>query len=137
LKYNSLDVELINSGFDMIVTSNPFQAYQHLLFAFKNREIKSRDLEEKVKNVLSKKYLIRESERRPLTEDYYAILNSPEIANDIYEAYASSITLLKNDSETIPVRHLETTNFASLMIGSEDLSTFQETLGKYAPFTHF
>lgn len=136
-EYQSIEVELINAGFDVVATSNPVEAYQNLMAAYEDHDIKDKDLEEKVKNILTKKFILLHENESPFSGDYYALLNAPGINNDVYEAYAASITLLKNESDAVPFRNLGMTNFASLMIGEEELTTFQKTLEKYAPFTHF
>ncbi len=137
LKRNSTESELIKSGVDFILTDNPVRAYQVMLSELKNNEIRNGDLENRVKQVLKYKYLQRASlEENPsqLADQY---IRPSEVKNSIYESYAESITLVRNESDLIPIRNLETTNFASLSIGASELTKFQETLDKYAGFTHF
>ncbi len=48
-----------------------------------------------------------------------------------------AITLINNEANLIPFRNLKDHNFASVAIGSSDITPFQNTLSKYATFSHF
>lgn len=54
-----------------------------------------------------------------------------------YKLVENSITLLKNKNRIIPVKRLDTTKIATLFIGSDCLTEFQETCNKYTRITNF
>ncbi|WP_162341571.1 glycoside hydrolase family 3 N-terminal domain-containing protein [Cyclobacterium salsum] len=54
----------------------------------------------------------------------------------IEQLYAASITVVNNQEQAIPVRHLDMENMASLTLGSKG-ETFKNYLDKYTEFTHF
>lgn len=51
--------------------------------------------------------------------------------------FEEAITLVKNEYSLVPVKSLDTLRIASLVIGSENISPFQESLELYGPVTHF
>ena len=127
----TVELDLIRSGVDVIVTDDPETAYRNLYTNWKNHEIRNAEIEEMVKTVLRQKY--RQSN---IVSQKHSI-NTEEVADLIYESSAESISLVKNDKNVIPVKNLETSHFASLSIGSDKLTRFQETLDHYTEFTHF
>ncbi len=54
----------------------------------------------------------------------------------IEQLYASSITVINNEEEVLPIKQLELQNMASLTLGSRG-EVFKEYLDKYAKFTHY
>jgi len=134
LNRNSIESELISSGVDVIVTDNPVNAYKILYADWKKHELKNGEIEDRVKQVLRIKYdqnvQNSESPINILTKSY-------QFENTVYESYAETITLVENENDIIPVKNLETKSFASLSIGADEFTKFQETLDKYTGFTHF
>ncbi|SHM52861.1 beta-glucosidase [Cyclobacterium lianum] len=89
--------------------------------------------------------------RKILNAKYWAGLHRPQHINTqklverlsnfgtkalIEQLYASSITVLSNQTEAIPIRHLDTRRMASLTLGGKG-DTFKSYLDKYAEFTHY
>jgi CubicO group peptidase (beta-lactamase class C family) len=68
-----------------------------------------------------------------LTED----LHTPGMILQQQKLCESSITLLKNENDMIPVKNLEKLKIASLVIGYKDKGVFQETMDLYADVKHF
>ncbi len=64
-------------------------------------------------------------------------LNNPRAQALNYELYEQSVTVVNNDKNIVPFRHLDTLSFASVTIGLPEGNPFQETLDKYATFQHF
>ncbi len=127
----TVELDLIISGVDLIVTDDPETTYRNLYTNWKNHQIRNAEIEGMVKTVLRQKY------RQFNTAFQKPKINTEEIADLIYESYAESISLVKNDNDVIPVKNLELSHFASLSIGSDKLTRFQETLDHYTAFTHF
>ncbi|GAH69779.1 unnamed protein product, partial [marine sediment metagenome] len=76
----------------------------------------------------------------------YIPIRMENIGNDLnalsaqvlnYKLAENSITLLKNKSQIIPVKRLDTTKIVTLFIGSEHLTEFQKTCNKYTRITNF
>jgi beta-N-acetylhexosaminidase len=64
-------------------------------------------------------------------------LNSPVNELLTRQVFEQAITILKNNSDLIPLTHLDTLKIASLVIGAKELSPFQYRMGFYAPMDHF
>jgi len=136
--YNVDEGLLIESGYHQVITEDPASTFNELYRAWKSNQIKSSDLEDRVKKVLTYKYNKGLRQKSPFKPYNYALrANDPFLENAIYESYSDAITLVRNDHDELPVQHVDIDNFASLSIGKSQLSVFQETLGKYAPFVHF
>jgi beta-glucosidase-like glycosyl hydrolase/CubicO group peptidase (beta-lactamase class C family) len=54
----------------------------------------------------------------------------------IEQLYASSLTVVTNKQQIVPLKHLDLENMASLTLGKKG-ETFKNYLSKYAEFTHF
>ncbi len=71
------------------------------------------------------------------TEHLYADLNpkKAELTNRLLTENA--LTLLKNDQDLLPLRALDTLRIASVSIGADTITAFQQTLDLYTHVTHF
>ena len=76
----------------------------------------------------------------------YEALKTANIDKELNNSYAKyiqqklvekSLTVLKNEQEMIPLRRLDTLKIASISIGAEKKTTFQENLGWYTKIDHF
>lgn len=89
--------------------------------------------------------------RKVLNAKYWSGLHHPQQVNSqrlverlsnfgtkalIEQLYASSITVLNNNNEAIPIRHLDMERMASLTLGDKG-ETFKTYLDKYTGFTHY
>ena len=54
--------------------------------------------------------------------------------HDLIEA---GLTLIKNEKHTLPIKKLKHKQFASLAFNTDEITTFQNTLSKYAEVDHF
>lgn len=66
-----------------------------------------------------------------------ADLNPPEALQVNRKLYNSSVTVLRNTGNLIPLQNLETLKIASLVIGDTAQNAFQDRLGFYAPIDCF
>jgi len=67
----------------------------------------------------------------------YQDLNATPFLYTSQRLAEASLTLLKNEKNIIPLLRLDTLRIATLSIGSDTLSTFQQYCELYAPMTHF
>ena len=51
--------------------------------------------------------------------------------------YANALTVLNNDQNIIPVRHLESTRIATLAINKSETTLYQQKISKYVPADNF
>ena len=64
-------------------------------------------------------------------------LNAQEVELTKRKTIETSLTLLSNSNQVIPVSHLERTRIASVAVGSERITPFQKMLANYARVDHF
>ncbi len=106
--------------------------------ALDNKDIKQQMLDQKVKKILSVKYRAGLNKYQPInTDNLQSFLTRPEAQLVKRSLFENAITVVKNKSESIPIKILEDTHFASLTIGTNGVNTFQKQLGKYATFIDF
>ncbi|HPT21543.1 MAG TPA: glycoside hydrolase family 3 N-terminal domain-containing protein [Bacteroidales bacterium] len=108
------------------------------------------------KNYITSKKLTKEDIafkcRKNLAMKYWAGLNrlqpvSLKDINDdlspmtskalIRDLYANALTVLNNNNDIIPVKHLENIKIATIAIDRDKLSAFQKRVGDYFPADHF
>jgi beta-glucosidase-like glycosyl hydrolase/CubicO group peptidase (beta-lactamase class C family) len=96
-------------------------------------------LEEKVRKILSYKYILEADKFTPInTSTIYSRVNAPFSEWMQRKIYDSALTLIKNEPELIPVKKLDTTRIAALSIGDvSGNNTFHKYLKKYAPIDAF
>ncbi len=126
-----IEMLLIASGIDVIVTDNPQRCLMTLQELRENRTLRPADVERRVKRVLHLKYLLAKGKvEAPIEFEN----NVPVMLHDLY---SNAISVVRNDQNLIPFKVLDTTNFATLSLGAENLTHFQETMSSYAPMVHF
>lgn len=92
------------------------------------------DINAKCKKILCYKYIAGLNRYRPInTDGLLKRLNSPHATWLSAKLNEEAITLLKNKSNYLPLKHLEKKKIASLSIGEPFGNEFQSTLKKYAP----
>ncbi len=103
-----------------------------------NNLITREDIDNKCKKMLEYKALAGLNIYAPIRmENIAKDLNSPSAKILNYKLVENSITLLKNKNLIIPIKRLDTTKIATLFIGSERLTEFQEICNKYTRITNF
>jgi beta-glucosidase-like glycosyl hydrolase/CubicO group peptidase (beta-lactamase class C family) len=106
--------------------------------ALENKELKRKDLEAKVRKILRAKYQAGLHQYQPVnTDNLYRYLNRPQAQLVKQKLFEKAVTVVTNKYQTIPIKVLDTTYFASLTIGTQKTNAFQKKLSKYAPFSHF
>jgi len=94
-------------------------------------------IEESVKKVLRAKYRLGLNDYRPINEiNIRAELNTPKAYTLKRQLIQNAMTLVRNPNNLIPFKNLETTNFASISLGTKSLTKFQQTLSFYKKMTH-
>lgn len=95
-------------------------------------------LEEKVRKILSYKYILGAHRFSPIhTSTVHRRVNAPSAEWIQRKIYDGAVTLLKNEAELVPVKKLDTTKIAAVSIGAGGSNTFHKYLKKYAPVTTF
>lgn len=130
---------LLKIGSDKIVISdNVDEAFLALMDGLDDRYFRQNEIRGKVKRMLTFKYHAGLSDAKPINDSHLnSKINDPEIQKLSYQVYTKATQIENSASGAIPFQDLKSKNFASLVLGFNELKTFQETLGKYAPFVHY
>lgn len=141
IKRNSLETirTLIKIGSDkLLISSDPSLAYSAIMEGLENRYFRKNEIREKVKRLLSLKYMSGLYRATYIDANHaYSKLHDPELQKLSYLVYSKAAKTQEKGTGLMPFMDLESTNFASLVLGYSELKMFQETLEKYAPFTHY
>lgn len=139
--YSSGDLYLkaLKAGNDLLLFPEDVPAgVRAIKEALNNKDIKRQMLNQKVKKILSAKYRAGLNEYRSInTDNLQSYLTRPEAQLVKHSLFEKAITVVRNKGQSIPVKILEATYFASLTIGTKGENTFQKQLGKYAAFSDF
>lgn len=133
---NQLDMSIkaILAGNDIILgVANQKKEFEAVKKAVMDGVIPKTLLDEKVKKILAYKYiLIAQNERRIEIAGLNKRVNTTYAKWLNQKLYNESVTLLKNESDILPLKQLDKTRIASVAIGSSQQEPFQEWLNKYA-----
>lgn len=133
------DVRALQAGNDLIeFTEDIPKAIQAIRAAVQRGDLKQADIDSKCKKVLLAKYQVGLADSKPVeVKNLVEDLNNPRIKLVNQKLVEASITLLKNENGILPLKDLSGKKFASLSIGSKNVSAFQKMLEKYAKIDHY
>ncbi len=127
-------VKALLSGNDIILgVVNQSKEFESVKKAVAEGRISASLLEEKVRKILTYKYILGAHNFKTInTTNVHNRVNSPSAELIQRKIYDGAVTLLKNDSNLIPLKGLDNKNIASVAIGAPASNTFQKYLRKYA-----
>ena len=136
---NSTSVKAILAGNDIVLgVPNIRSEFQSVKEAVERNVISKELLERKVRRILSYKFILNAHKFKPIA--------ASRVTRDINNTYAewlikklhdTSITLLKNNDELLPIKNLDKNKIASVAIGSSTITPFQKRMRKYADVKTF
>lgn len=132
-------IKALLAGNDIILgVVNQGKEFASVKKAVENGTISTSLLEEKVRKILSYKYILGANKFTPINiSTIHNRVNTPSAEWVQKKIYDGAITLLKNETELIPVKKLDATKIAAVSIGAGTGNTFHKYLKKYAPVTTF
>jgi beta-glucosidase-like glycosyl hydrolase/CubicO group peptidase (beta-lactamase class C family) len=128
-----IDLAAFKAGNDVLLISEDVPVgISKIEEAYLKGEITEERLAHSVKKILMAKYKVGLSHYRPInTKNLIEDLNRME-DNVLYEELMeSAITVLKNEQNILPIRHLETKKIAYVALGDDTGSVFLDELKKY------
>jgi beta-N-acetylhexosaminidase len=135
-KYNSgeLEFKALLAGNDILLnTENVYAAVSRIHFAIQNCEITQEAIDEHVSLILKAKHWCGLDHYMPIDKtDLLMDLKTEEGQWLNYRLYENSLTLLRNNDQTIPVKPFQNKKIASLVINDVKNNLFQQTLNNYA-----
>ncbi len=134
-----LEVLALKAGNDVVeYPSNPELSVKAIVEALKKKELSQEEIELKCRKVLAAKLWC--GLNHPAKVDPVNLMkeiNTPQAELIKRKIIESSLTLLNNKEEIIPVGHLENNRIAALSVGSDEVTPFQKMLAKYTRMDFF
>lgn len=129
-----IDLAAFKAGNDVLLISEDVpKAIDKIIEAYTNKEISEERLAHSVKKILMAKYKVGLQNYSPIgTTTLFDDLN--RLKDDLLyeELLENAITVVRNKSEVLPLRNLQTKKIAYVQLGDDDGSTFYNELKKYA-----
>jgi len=139
-KPGEVDVRALLAGNDVLLyAENVPLAIKKIVRAINDKDITKEEVYARVKKILMAKYWAGLNTLKKIELDQlYQDLNNSAAKGLLNTLYKQSLTVVKNENNTIPFKLADTTSFASVSIsynGTQNI--FQQTLSCYAPFDHY
>ncbi|HQI43636.1 MAG TPA: glycoside hydrolase family 3 N-terminal domain-containing protein, partial [Dysgonamonadaceae bacterium] len=134
-KQPDMSVKALLAGNDIVLgTPKLSQEFESVKSAVDRGIISQSMLEEKVKKILAYKYILGVSREKPADVSDFMLKQQISTGNTEWlqrKLYDNALTLLKNETDLVPLKHLETKIIASVAIGEVVRNDFQKMLRKY------
>lgn len=132
------EVEALKAGNDLLeFVPDIKSAIESVKKAVKNGEIKEDEINDKCRTIFALKRMVNLNEFKPAElNNLTRKLNSPYFEVTNRKLIKGALTVL-NNNKVLPVENLDTLKIASLMIGDNEISDFQQMLDKYTQIDHF
>ncbi len=129
-----MSVKAILAGNDIVLgVINQESEFNKVKKAVAEGVITEKMLEEKVRRILSYKYILGAHKFKPInTSTIVSRVNSADSKWVQEKLYDNIITLVKNNDSILPVKNLDRTMIAAISVGGNAQNTFQKWLGRYA-----
>jgi beta-glucosidase-like glycosyl hydrolase/CubicO group peptidase (beta-lactamase class C family) len=133
-KPGEVDVKALIAGNDILLFPNDIElVILEINKAISDGRISQEEIDEKCKKVLCAKYWAGLNEFQPInTENLIEDLNNTDARFLLQKLIENSITLVKNENSLLPLRRLDTLNIATIVFGTNKMSSFQERMKYYA-----
>jgi beta-glucosidase-like glycosyl hydrolase/CubicO group peptidase (beta-lactamase class C family) len=128
-----LDLKALMAGNDILLFSEDVPLAIHsILTAVKDGLISEQEIEDRCKKILSAKYKLGLHSFKPIpSQNLIEDLNNNNAKLIIDKLFESSITLLQNEKNLIPIKRLDTLKIAAVCIG-ENSDPYQKMIKRYA-----
>lgn len=134
-----VDAQALVAGNDVLLFSeNVGQAIVEIKKAIARGDISQAEIDERVRKILKAKYRVglASTPKKTIAPNVLPDLNQPSAELIKRKLYEAALTLAKNDQNVVPITTLNKKTIASVAIGATTLTSFQQTLGKYARVEH-
>ena len=128
---SNMDLLALMAGNDILLISKDIPlGIKKIKIAYQKFNVVKTRVEESVKKILKAKYKVGLTHKNRVdTKNIYTRLNTKKDTLLIEEAYAKSITLLKNDNQFLPLD--PRTNYAHIKLGDDQSDVFETQLRDY------
>ncbi len=138
-KPGDADLQALLAGNDAILFPMDVpKAVDRIRRAIRRKKLEQQAVDQRVKKILRAKYWTGLNQWEALsTDNLVTKLNNPSGESLRQRLFEESITVVRNESNLLPVATIDTATFASLSLNATGLTPFQQALGKYASFAHY
>lgn len=138
-KQTDMSIRALLAGNDIVLgVTNQEKELKSVKQAVKKGVISDSLLAAKVKKILTYKYLLNARNNKPIQVNGLNRRVNTSYAKWLSQKlYNESITLLKNESDLLPIKGIDKTRIASVAIGTSQTEPFQFWLRKYADVKTF
>ncbi|MDP4274552.1 MAG: glycoside hydrolase family 3 N-terminal domain-containing protein [Bacteroidota bacterium] len=135
----TLEYLALKAGNDVLVSSEEIpQAIQEIKCHLYYGDISQEAVDSTCRKILAIKYWAGLNHYSPVQiSSLMDDINTPQSDYLQQQIIESSLTLVSNLQDLIPLKRLDTLNLASVVIGNGKDNAFQKTLNLYAPFKHY
>lgn len=132
-KNGGAELLAFKAGNDILLfPENLPQAKENLMRALSEGQISLYQLDGRVHKILRAKFWSGLNNWEPLNPHYIGIrLNNPHALNLQRQLIEASVTVARNESNLIPITVLDTNSIASISLGADRTSEFQEYLTRF------
>ena len=134
-----VSVKALLAGNDIVLgVINQKKEFESVKKAVQNGTIPTSLLEDKVRRILTYKYILEVHKFKPIDRStIYNKVNSTSAEWTKRKIYDDAVTLLKNGNNIVPLAELDKVKIASVAIGATASNQFQTYLKKYANVSNF
>jgi len=134
-----VELEAFMAGNDILLLPlNVPEAIERIKKGVRKGEISIYDINDRCRKILALKKWVGLDKFNPVsTKNLYSDLHKKQYYLTLRRLIESSITIVSNNSDFIPLKRLDTLNIASVCLGEGDSNTFQEAMDLYAEVDHF
>ena len=133
-----VDVKALIAGNDILLFSEDVPtAIREIKKAIKNGEITQTEVNNRCKKILYAKEWMKISTKKINVKNIKKDLNpaSSDLVNRLL--FENALTLIKNDGDLLPLKRLDTTKIAAVVIGDKNHNQFQKNLERYTKIKDF
>lgn len=132
-------VKALIAGNDLLeFVVNPEKTIASIRNAVRDGRISIEQINNKCRKILMVKRWVGLNQTVPIkTNNIYHDLNQSAYRMTLRNIAQHSLTTLRNEKQLIPLKRLDTLKIATVSIGRNKITAFQQSLGRYTKMTHF
>ncbi len=132
-KPGEINVDAFLAGNDILLFAEDIPlAIEKFCEAYDNGMLKDERLAHSVKKILAHKFRVALNHYKPINiENLVADLNPPAAISLNYELYENSVTVIKNEHHTLPIKDLDKEKIAYIKLGDDTNEGFVSSLKNY------
>lgn len=137
-KPGEVDAKALIAGNDILLFAEDVPtAISEIKKAIKAGKITQEEVNKRVKKILYAKEWMKISKKKISKKNLKKELSpiSSTLTNRLL--FENALTIVKNDSNLLPLKRLDTCNIASIVIGDKRNNSFQQSLSRFSDIKHF